>query len=150
MTGRELLRAYSEARGLKIDENVIEIGPFGDSPEMAKELLRLIVSGKKRATCWACIDDQPPAPGTISVVTDWAGNAGCVIQTVKAQALPFSEVTWEMAREEGENERLEAWREEHERFFQAEAAREGYEFSESMPVIFEEFRVIWPERYTDD
>ena len=150
MTGREMLGEYLSAKGRKIDENIVEIGPFGDSPEMADHLLRLVLAGKKRATCWARLDDEPPAAGGLTVMTDWEGNAGCVLETVRAQALRFSGVTWELARREGENERLEGWREEHIRFFSAEGLREGYLFSEDMEIIFEEFRVVWPEEYSDE
>ena len=150
MTGREMLDRYLEAKGRRIDGDAVEIGPFGDSLELAGELLKLILSGKKRATCWARLDDEPPAAGELTVVTDWEGEAGCVLETVRARALRFSEVTWELARKEGENECLEAWREEHIRFFSAESLREGYRFSGEMEIIFEEFRVVWPEEYSDE
>ena len=40
---------------------------------------------------------------------------------------------------------LESWRKNHEKFFKEEGRLLGYEFSEDMPVIFEEFEVV--ERY---
>ena len=150
MTGREMLDRYLEAKGRRSGGDAVEIGPFGDSPEMADGLLKLILSGKKRATCWARLDDETPAAGELTVVTDWEGEAGCVLETVCARALRFSEVTWELARKEGENECLEGWREEHIRFFSAESLREGYRFSGEMEIIFEEFRVVWPEEYSDE
>lgn len=86
----------------------------------------------------------------MTVITDWNGEAGCVLETVRAQKMRFSEVTWALACKEGENERLEQWRQEHIRFFGAESAREGYAFSEEMEIIFEEFRVVWPEDLADE
>jgi len=150
MTGQQLYLEYARINGLPEDTSEMEIGPFGDSPEMAQELLSLIQSGRKRATCWACLHEEAPEPGGISVITDWAGNAGCVLQTVKAEVLPFSAVTWEMARLEGEDECFASWRAGHTRFFTEEAQREGYVFSENMPVIFERFRVVWPREYADE
>ena len=150
MKGREMLREYLSAKGRETDENAVEIGPFGDSPEMADELLRLILSGRKRATCWARLDDEPPAAGALTVATDWEGKAGCVLETVRAQTLRFSEVTWELARREGENDCMEGWREEHIRFFREEGLREGYRFSGDMEIIFEEFKVVWPEDCADE
>lgn len=150
MTGREMLSEYLSAKGRKIDGNAVEIGPFGDSSEMADHLLRLVLSGKKRATCWAALNEEPPAAGNLTVMTDWEGEAGCVLETVCARKLRFSEVSWELARKEGENECMEAWREEHIRFFRAEGLREDYRFSGEMEIIFEEFRVVWPEEYSDE
>lgn len=150
MTGREMYSEYARAKGIPQETDKVETGPFGDSPDMARTLLSLILSGRKRATCWACIDEEPPAPGEISVVTDWDGNAGCVLETVRAQALPFSAVPWSLARLEGEDECFESWHEGHTRFFTEEAKREGYLFSEDMPVIFEQFKVVWPAEYADE
>ena len=55
--------------------------PFGDGPELADELLELILIGKKRATCWSA------AEGVKNTVVgghwvgddgrDFAGHAGC-------------------------------------------------------------------------
>ena len=150
MTGMEILSRYLTAKGRGVDENAVEIGPFGDSPEMADKLLNLVCSGKKRATCWARLDDEPPAAGTLTVMTDWNGQAGCVLETVRARVVRFCEVTWEDAFKEGENECLTGWRAEHIRFFSAESLREGYRFSGEMEIIFEEFRVVWPEEYSDE
>ena len=150
MSGGELLKQYLAVKGISMETDGVEIGPFGDSPQMAERLLGLVLAGKKRATCWACLDEEPPEKGELTVMTDWAGEKGCVLQTVRAQRMRFSCVTWELARKEGEDERFETWREGHARFFAEEGAREGYAFSEDMEIIFEEFRVVWPEEYADE
>lgn len=151
MTGAEMLREYLSAKGRETECGSVEIGPFGDGPELAARLLDLIRSGKKRATCWTRLDDEePPAAGGLTVITDWDGGAGCVTETVRAQVMRFGDMTWELARKEGEDECLRTWREEHIRFFTEESRREGYAFSGDMEIIFEEFRVVWPEEYADE
>lgn len=151
MTGAEMLREYLSAKGRESGEDAVEIAPFGDTPELAARLLDLIRTGKKRATCWARLGgEEPPAAGGLTVVTDWDGGAGCVLETVRARVLRFSEVPWDLARKEGEDECFRTWREEHIRFFTEESRREGYAFSEDMEIIFEEFRVVWPEEYADE
>ena len=148
MSGEEMLRGYLRAVGLP-ENTEAEIGPFGDGEALAGFLLALILSGKKRGTCWACLGEEPPAPGSLTVITDWHGNAGCVVRTVWTRILPFSEVPWALARLEGENDDLAGWREEHARYFTREGRAEGYEFSGDMPVIFERFRVVWPPERAD-
>ncbi len=145
-----MLRRYLSAKGLSMNEKDVEVGPFGDSPEMAGALLSLILSGEKRATCWAALNEEPPEAGTLTVVTDWSGEAGCVIETVRAQVMRFGDMTWALAQKEGEDECLRSWRENHIHFFSEESAREGYSFSEEMEIIFEEFRVVWPEELADE
>lgn len=46
-------------------------------------------------------------------------------------------------RPEGEDDTLESWRAGRTRFFTREGAELGYEFSQDMPVVFEDFRVIY-------
>jgi uncharacterized protein YhfF len=115
----------------------------------ADELLKLVLDGKKRATTSsveACRLEghRPPEPGDLSVVTDWAGNPRCVIETESVRILPFREVDFDLARLEGEDENLESWQEGHQRFFTAEGAALGYAFSWDMPVAFETFRLVYP------
>src|SRR4051812_11942034 len=57
---------------------------FGDSPEMADELLALVLSGKKTATCGALAQFAPggeamPAVGRRDVVLDGHGRRVAVI-----------------------------------------------------------------------
>ena len=73
-----------------------------------------------------------------------------MLETRCARKLQFCEVSWELARKEGEDEQLSSWRENHIRFFTAEGEKEGYSFSEDMEIIFEEFRVVWPEELADE
>lgn len=146
-----MLSQYLAAKGMEIDGDSVEIGPFGDGSEMADQLLSLILSGRKRATCWARLNsEQAPEAGILTVVTDWDGGAGCVIETVRGEIMRFGDMTWALAQKEGEDDCLCSWRENHIRFFTEEGKREDYSFSEDMEIIFEEFRVVWPEELADE
>ena len=53
-------------------------------------------------------------PGDLSIVTDWAGQALCVIETESVVLVPFNEVSAEFAATEGEGDgSLEFWTEGH-------------------------------------
>ena len=59
--------------------------------------------------------------------------------------MPFDRVSEEQAFREGEGDRsLEYWRRVHEDFFRRELAGAGLAFSPDMPVVCEEFEVVWP------
>ena len=49
-------------------------------------------------------------------------------------------------RREGEDDSLDSWRESHIAFLTEEGRQLGYEFSEDMPVIFEEFKLVYKGR----
>jgi uncharacterized protein YhfF len=115
---------------------------FGDTPELADELLALVLDGKKTATCgnW----DETVAtygimkPGDLSVVLDGAGREACVIETIEVVKRRFCDVDAAFAHEEGEDDRtLESWRREHRRYFERNGG-----WSDEMWLACERFRVV--------
>ena len=81
---------------------------FGDSPELADELLALVLSGRKTATCGALRDyggaEPMPEVGRRDVVLDGSGRRAAVIETVEAIVRRFDEVDADFARDEGEGD----------------------------------------------
>ena len=121
---------------------------FDMTEEWANKLLDLVLAGKKRATAsslFACEHElgRIPQPGDYSIVTDWAGNPRCVIETTNVTILPFNEMTFDICKREGEDENLESWQRGHRHFFMEDGKQLGYEFSEDMPVVFEDFEVVF-------
>jgi len=57
--------------------------------------------------------------------------------------LPFNEITFEICKREGEDDTLESWKRGHKHFFIEEGKMLGYEFTETMPVVFEDFEVVF-------
>lgn len=87
--------------------------------------------------------EKIPQIGDYNIITDWNGNPRCAIQTTNVKILSFKSITYEICKLEGEDENLESWQKGHIAFFEAEGKEIGYTFSEDMPVIFEEFQVVY-------
>ena len=123
-----------------------EAWAFGEVPD---KLAALVTAGVKTATSSAYIFyeiEQEPLPeaGDYSVILNSRDEAVCIIKTVKVTVLPYDQVPAEFAYKEGEGDRsLEYWREVHEAFFTNELAEAGLAFSEDMPVVCEEFEVVY-------
>ncbi|MBR2545500.1 MAG: ASCH domain-containing protein [Erysipelotrichaceae bacterium] len=120
---------------------------FEVTEEACNYLLDLVLKGQKRATSSALIGyeldgEDIPAVGDMSVITDWDGNPRCVIRTSSVKVIPYRDITFEIASLEGEDDSLDSWRRNHEEFFREEGKEIGYEFSEDMGVVFEEFEVV--------
>ena len=116
---------------------------FGDSSEMADELLALILSGKKTATVSVVLEsDQKPNVGDLSLVLDGRGNPACVIKTVHLETVKFCDLTWDMVKLEGEDETFEQWKAGNIRYWTRDAARRGYTFNDQTPITFERFEVV--------
>lgn len=124
---------------------------YGDDPDTLAELTR---TGMKTATASSgplyALEGEPlPEAGEYSVVLNSRDEAVCVIHTTRVYTMPFCEVTADHAYKEGEGDRsLEYWRRVHENFFRAELAEAGLEFSPEMPVVCEEFEVVYPPSET--
>lgn len=135
---------------LSPDSTYFDCFHFELTEKWAEELLRLVLLGKKKATASSLYAFEKenlrlPEVGDFSIVTNWAGEPKCVIQTSKVRILPFREMTYDICKLEGEDDTLESWQRGHQRFFTEEGKELGYEFTEDMPVVFEEFEVVYQE-----
>jgi uncharacterized protein YhfF len=62
-----------------MDWRHLESFAFGDGPELADELLVLVLEGRKRATCWAVSEGMKGAEiGKCMVALDGAGRPRAV------------------------------------------------------------------------
>lgn len=113
---------------------------FGDSPELADELLALVLAGAKTATCGAVCDfgGQEPLPevGRRDVVLDGRGRPACVIETTGVLVQRFDQVDEAFALAEGEGP-YAAWRDAHIAYFERNG---GY--TPDMMLACERFRVV--------
>ena len=111
---------------------------FGDSPELADELLALVLEGKKTATCWAVSEgEKGAAVGARWIVNDGEGRARVILETMELTRRSFEEVGTDFAHDEGEGDRsLAYWRAAHRDYF----TRNGG-FAEGMELYCERFRL---------
>ena len=126
----------------------IEVFHFELTRDLANELLRLVLIGQKKATAsslWSyeLEGEHIPKVGDLSIVTNWDGIPKCVIKTTAVNILPFSDMTYDICKREGEDDSLESWQDGHTRFFKEEGKEVGYDFSPDMPVVFEDFEVVY-------
>jgi uncharacterized protein YhfF len=117
----------------------LESFSFGDSPELADELLALVLLGKKTATTWAASEgDKGVEVGKRWIVKDGQGRAPAVLETVEITRRRFEEVDAGFAFDEGEGDRsLAWWRRAHTDYFTRRS-----EFAPGMDVYCERFRVV--------
>ena len=75
------------------DWRELETFSFGDGPELADSLLELVLSGTKRATCWAESQGLLSAEvGKSMVVLDGQGVPKAVLKTIELTRRRFDEV----------------------------------------------------------
>ena len=117
----------------------LESFSFGDSPELADELLELVLVGKKTATRWAASEgDKGVAVGKRWIVKDGQGRARAILETVELKRRRFGDADAAFAHDEGEGDRsLDDWRRMHTAYF----TRRG-EYSPDMELYCERFTLI--------
>lgn len=144
---------WDEARQ-QIGDDALEEAPqawaFGDSSELADDLLELVLAGMKTATCDAVwrfeADGEPiPEPGDFSIILDGDDEPRCVIETTEVRVMPMHEVDEQFAYDEGEGDRSrEYWYAAHEEFFSRILPEIDREFDPEMPLVLERFRLRYP------
>lgn len=132
---------------------------FGDSPELADQLLELVLEGTKTATASVLSEYEAeaeplPREDDLSIILDGRGHPRALVRTTAVRVVPFDEVDAEHALLEGEGDRsLETWRADHRAAFERRGAT-GDEpagaaeaaFDSRMPVVLEQFELRFPRR----
>jgi uncharacterized protein YhfF len=120
---------------------------FGDTLELADELIDLVLHGPKRATAGALADyesrgDPVPVPGDLWIATDGARHPRALLETTDVRVGPLSSVDDRFAWDEGEGDRSRAWwLDAHVWYFSRTFAAVGRSFHLDIPVVFERFTV---------
>lgn len=144
MTEKEMWEIFSRENNLENKE--YEAWAYGDDPD---KLAELTLNGIKTATCSAYYwyekeGEKLPETGEYSVILNSKGEAVCVTKTVKVYIERFKNISEDHAYKEGEGDRsLDYWRRVHIDFFTKELAEAGLEFSEDIPLVCEEFEVVY-------
>ncbi|PRY21751.1 uncharacterized protein YhfF [Aliiruegeria haliotis] len=115
---------------------------FGDTRALCDELIGLVRSGRKRATCGALRDfhtdgEALPVVGRCDIALDWDGFPALVIETTEVEIRRFCDVEEGFALAEGENDSLEGWQHGHRAYFERNGG-----FDARMDLVCERFRVV--------
>ena len=144
----EYWNKFLSAKSLPLDTKCAGDLFFEAKGFVSDQMNALVLGGQKTAffSSYAtfAIDGEPlPVSGELYIVVDRANNPVCVIELQSVNILPFNEVTWEMAKQEGEDENLEQWREKKKEYLEDEGAVLGFEFAPDIKVVFQTFTVVY-------
>jgi len=101
-------------------------------------LVNLVLDGKKTATTSLYELDNVSKVGDISILIDSKDSNICFIKVISVVITEFKNITWDLAKLEGENKSLNEWKETHMNYFN----KIDPDFNENTKVIFEIFEVI--------
>ena len=110
------------------------------------ELARNSIKRATSSSQWICeLYNVPPRNvGDLEIITNWTGEARCIIRIIKETIVPFDEISEEYAAIEGEGDgSLNYWRTSHRAFFAREFENAALHFVETTPIICEEFEVVF-------
>lgn len=148
-SARNLWGDFLDAHLEFASEDAPKVVHFCDNEKDADLCAELVCKETKRATTHALKgiqlrNENLPKIGDFYVVTDWTGNAKCIIRTTRVKLLPYFSIREEHARLEGEGDRsLAHWKKVHWNRFTNELAKFGANPTESMIVVFEEFEMLY-------
>ena len=142
---------FVEASAEPIDVSRPEAFCFGDTVELADELIELIINGPKRATAGSLAQyevegEAVAVVGDFAIAMDGAMRPRAVIETTDVRIGPLSSVDDQFAWDEGEGDRSRAWwLDAHTWFFTRSHKRLGLPFDADIPVVFERFELRYHE-----
>lgn len=115
---------------------------FGDNAALCAEILGLVRSGTKTATCEVASaygkgGDEWPEVGRRDVALNWDGTPAVMLETVEVSTRRFCDMDEEFVAAQGEFRDLAHWRAGYEAYF-----RRNGGFSEDMKLMCERFKLI--------
>ena len=122
---------------------------FRDTQEDADTCLRLVKKGVKSAFCHSLLGlqyrkERLPKTGEFLVITNWEGQAKCIIRLTKVVLKPFFSIDAGYAQKEGEGDKsLEYWRTVYWDYFTRELEAFGRVPRDSMIVVCQEFEKVF-------
>jgi uncharacterized protein YhfF len=143
------------ARTARVSGADFRVVVFGDSAELADELVAQVVGGTKRATAtlrhdFVVTTHALPKVGDFGVVIDGTDTPRCILRTVQVEIKPLRDVDARFAWDEGGGDRsLEWWMSAHVRYFKRQAAHDGFTVNGDTEVVLERFEVVWPPEFAD-
>src|SRR5215210_6012731 len=104
-----LWQNFARSRGDEPTPHFLEAFHFHDNEPAASKLAALVLSGQKGATAallWTheVLGKPLPKSGDFSIVTTFAGDPVCIIETRRIDIVPFTNVSEEFAATEGEGD----------------------------------------------
>jgi uncharacterized protein YhfF len=154
---QEYWQNYLQTNNLPVSDKYFDAWPFGDTSELADELLELILKGKKTTTTGLLKEHehynyQLSKKGDKIIILTGKNEPGCIIEIMENKQMKFSEMEdLQFASDEGEGfDTLEKWRDVHRRYFtrilstiSAESTEE-IPFDENMIILCVRFKLIYP------
>ena len=134
----------------QITSQFVDAWSFGDSSELADELLGLVLAGKKIGTATLVIEleregGKMPEVGDYNIILDGKGKPAAIIRTTSVEIKPFNKVEKAHAYSEGEDDRtLKSWKKEHWKYWTRKGQKLGFAMKEDLLVICENFELVYP------
>lgn len=148
-SARNLWGDFLDAHLEFASEDAPKVIHFCDNEKDANTCLDLVRKDVKRATSHSLLglqlrQEALPKIGDFSVVTDWSGNAKCIIRTIGVKLVPYFAINQDHARLEGEGDKsLEYWKKTHWEYYTRELSGFNRTPRESMIVVFENFEKLF-------
>ncbi len=148
-SARNLWGDFLDAHLEFASEDAPKVIHFSDNEKDADTCADLVCKEIKRATSHSLKgiqlrNEKLPKIGDFYVVTDWNGNAKCIIRTTSVKLVPYFAIREEHARLEGVGDKsLAYWQKVHWEHFTRELAKFDKTPKESMIVVFETFEMLY-------
>jgi uncharacterized protein YhfF len=129
-----------------------KVRTFGNSAAISNVILPLILSGEKTGTFaleseFEHAPTEVPRAGDHYVVTHFGGEPALLYRLTEVERVPFAQISHAHVQVEGPNARtVPVWRKIHWAYWGGILRAQGREPREDMPVLFQRFEVIFPER----
>ena len=144
---KEYWKSFCKEKNIPLDTKYA-VWSFGNTKEMADELVDLVNKGIKTATTGAYDlyeeDEEIPKVGEYNIILNGSDEPICITVTREVYILEYNVISANHAFLEGEGDRsYEYWKRVHDEYFKEEFKNSGKEFYEQAPMVCEVFEKVY-------
>ena len=128
------------------DTILSDVFSFDITQKKSNFLLQLVLNEKKTATTSLYVKEEfNTKVGEYNIVTTFRGIPKAVIQITDVKILKLKDMTFELAKLEGEDEIFDTWKKTHEEFLSIDAKNYNISLNEDTLIVFEIFKLVYKE-----
>lgn len=146
-SAREMWQAFTADKE-ELRDYPYKLWKFSDEGEYRKNIISRILDGEVRGESYSTdffdANSQPlPKVGQYNVICDMNRQAYAIVKTSDVTAVSYGDVNEKLARLEGYGT-VSQWKRFNENKYKSLCDRMDIIFSKDLPLIFEEFEVVYP------
>ncbi|MBQ7307032.1 MAG: ASCH domain-containing protein [Clostridia bacterium] len=137
---------FLQAKNLPVNTKYSDVYSFDVTQKNSDKLLKLVKENKKTATTSLYVESEfSTQVGEYNILTTFKGTPKAIVKITDVKIMAFKDMTFELAKLEGEDKVFDTWKKTHIDFLKIDAKNYNIQFNDNTKIVFEIFELVYKE-----